>query len=395
MPGRDAEPRRGRLGHRERIAVVEAQRHRGLQPAWREPRVQLGERRVAFLLQQLADDAVPVYFGIDVDRAGGERLLEDAGVAEPLAVLGRDAGLLQRLRDDLAEDVRLGEALRADGDGAGGTGGEPEKKDGARPEEGAHRRDCRRVHRSGDGRNRSDRASPTCRLYRQLTAMGSSGRSRRCEAGQAGRHRRTDPSAVTRRLADPRRRRVGDERGNGRFAAGDDAVCAELLPRGLGATPSESNTCPSTCTHMVRSYASRARACTAASTAAPCWSRRSTLCACRGGPTPCSCRASQPPDQAHLRLPVAQPAGLRVHRKARRRPLCARSPRAPVPHRRRWPITRALEQTERFWDGESSIGIGAVAIGGIDLGRVPAPAYVAALVGDRGAAIRWPPPRRR
>src|SRR5205814_10245260 len=48
------------------------------------------------------------------DAAARQRLLEDAGVAQALLVDRRDAGLLQGLVDDLAEDVGLGEALGAD-----------------------------------------------------------------------------------------------------------------------------------------------------------------------------------------------------------------------------------------------------------------------------------------
>ena len=56
---------------------------------------------------------VPRYSGIDVDAAGLQRGQHDGGVAQALAVFGlavRGGGLGQHL----AEDVRLGEALRAD-----------------------------------------------------------------------------------------------------------------------------------------------------------------------------------------------------------------------------------------------------------------------------------------
>ncbi len=114
----DAEPRRVGLAHRQRVGVVEAQRHRGLQPARRQQAVQLvdrGRARPGRLrqAQQLARDRAGV-LGVDVDRAAGERPFEDAGVAQPRAVLGRDAGVQQRLPHQLAEHVALGEALRAD-----------------------------------------------------------------------------------------------------------------------------------------------------------------------------------------------------------------------------------------------------------------------------------------
>ena len=85
-----------RLAHRQRIGVVEAERHRGLQAARREPAVELVEVGIALALEQLAHDRAGV-LGIDVDRAARQRLLEDAGVAEALAVLGRDAAAPQRL----------------------------------------------------------------------------------------------------------------------------------------------------------------------------------------------------------------------------------------------------------------------------------------------------------
>ena len=56
---------------------------------------------------------VPGVFGIDVDRAGLERLREDRGVSEARLVdraRAREAG---SLGDDLAQDVGLGEALGA------------------------------------------------------------------------------------------------------------------------------------------------------------------------------------------------------------------------------------------------------------------------------------------
>ena len=57
----------------------------------------------------------PGVLGIDVDRRGGERVQHDRGVAQSLAVRrGGFAGGKRRLLDDLAEDVRLGEALGAD-----------------------------------------------------------------------------------------------------------------------------------------------------------------------------------------------------------------------------------------------------------------------------------------
>src|SRR5439155_1548119 len=72
-------------------------------------------RRIAIALEQLANDG-PGVLRIEVDRAACQRLLEDAGVAEAGLVAGRSARRDEGLRDDLAEDVRLGEPLRSDGE---------------------------------------------------------------------------------------------------------------------------------------------------------------------------------------------------------------------------------------------------------------------------------------
>ncbi len=82
----------------------------------REPAVQLVERRIAVALEQLANDR-PGVLRIEVDGAAGERLLEDAGVAEAGLVDSGPAGAGKRLSEDLAEHVRLGESLGADDQG--------------------------------------------------------------------------------------------------------------------------------------------------------------------------------------------------------------------------------------------------------------------------------------
>jgi hypothetical protein len=110
---RNAQALRLRFAHRQRIGVVEAERHRRHQAARRQPAVELLERRVALALEQLTHDRAGV-LGIEVDRPAGECLLEDAGVAQALAMHRRPAGSDQGLGDDLAEHVRLGEALRTD-----------------------------------------------------------------------------------------------------------------------------------------------------------------------------------------------------------------------------------------------------------------------------------------
>ena len=110
--GLDAQLRRLRGGHRQRIGVLKAERHADPQAQRLEiapHRGQVGRLRV---LQDLGVDGAAV-LGVDVDRAGLQRLEHDRGVAQALPVLGlgvRRSGL----RDHLAEDVRLGEALGAD-----------------------------------------------------------------------------------------------------------------------------------------------------------------------------------------------------------------------------------------------------------------------------------------
>ncbi len=113
MPGevgefRDAQGLRAILAHGERIAVVEAERDARLEPLRGERPVQLGKRRTSGQADDLGSDGAGV-FGIDVDRAGLERGSDDAGVAEPRLVLTARGS-----RQDLAEDVGLGEALGAD-----------------------------------------------------------------------------------------------------------------------------------------------------------------------------------------------------------------------------------------------------------------------------------------
>ena len=108
----DAERLRALLAHRQRVAVVEAERHRGAESQRRERAVQRLQPGAAFELEDLLGDGAGV-FGIQVDRAGLERRVEDAGIAE--------AGPVHRVaggaHDDLAQDVGLGKALGADLEG--------------------------------------------------------------------------------------------------------------------------------------------------------------------------------------------------------------------------------------------------------------------------------------
>ena len=100
--------------HCKRVAVVEAQRNRHRQPARRQARIQLRQWRHVGQLEDLARDRAGV-IGIDIDAAAFERIEQDGRVAHSALVHGRrSARALCRLRNDLAEDVGLGEALRTD-----------------------------------------------------------------------------------------------------------------------------------------------------------------------------------------------------------------------------------------------------------------------------------------
>ena len=100
--------------HGQRVGIVEAQRHRDRQPHGCKLGVELGERWDGVELENFAGDRARV-FGVDVDAAGRKRVQDDGGVAEPWLVYGgRLAGALRGLLDDLAENVGLGETLRAD-----------------------------------------------------------------------------------------------------------------------------------------------------------------------------------------------------------------------------------------------------------------------------------------
>ena len=119
------------LAHRECIAVVKTERHAGREAVASERPVQLLERRLARLVHDLGRDRAAV-LGVNIDRARFQRREQDAGVAEARPVLAA-----ARARDDLAEDVGLGEALGADaqplvGAGAAGEQGERHQR-GAAP----------------------------------------------------------------------------------------------------------------------------------------------------------------------------------------------------------------------------------------------------------------------
>jgi hypothetical protein len=102
----------GVAAHGQRVRVVEAERNADAQADLRERGAHLGQRRRLVVLEDLEVDGAQV-FGVDVDAAALQRGEHDGGIAQALAVLGlavRRGGL----RQHFAEDVRLGEALRAD-----------------------------------------------------------------------------------------------------------------------------------------------------------------------------------------------------------------------------------------------------------------------------------------
>ena len=100
--------------HRQCVGIVETQRNRDRQPHGRQLGVEFGERRNAVEFQDFLGDRARV-FGVDVDAAGRERVQYDGRIAQSLAVRRAClAGGLSGLPQDLAQDVRLGEALGAD-----------------------------------------------------------------------------------------------------------------------------------------------------------------------------------------------------------------------------------------------------------------------------------------
>src|SRR5579859_2087003 len=113
VPGELGELRDGQglcaiLAHGERIAVVEAERHAGLESLPGERAIELRQRRAPGQADDLGGDG-PGVFGVDVDRACLERGEHDSRITESRLVFAAGGA-----REDLAEDVGLGETLRAD-----------------------------------------------------------------------------------------------------------------------------------------------------------------------------------------------------------------------------------------------------------------------------------------
>ena len=98
--------------HGQRVAVVEAQRHAHAKAQGRQRAVQVGHAGVAGVLDDFLRDGAGV-FGVHVNLAGTQRLIDDGGVAQALAHLRRLARGAHGLRRDLGQDVRLGKPLGA------------------------------------------------------------------------------------------------------------------------------------------------------------------------------------------------------------------------------------------------------------------------------------------
>ena len=142
----DAERGGARLGHRQRVAVVEAERLRHAQAVRRRAR-RRADGRAGLVAQDLLRQR-PGVLGIDVDGAGLERAEDDLGAAELAAVLDGHAGAAHQRRDHLAQDHRLGEALRRRRrPGRPGRLRSPPQRGEARQQRAARRRGQRRVGR--------------------------------------------------------------------------------------------------------------------------------------------------------------------------------------------------------------------------------------------------------
>src|SRR6185503_5605615 len=97
--------------HPERIAVAETEGNARRQTEAVQLFVDGVQIEAVLRLQDLARDGAGV-LRIDVDRPRLQRLEQDRGIAEPGLVRA-----MRGLRNDLAEDVGLGEALGANGQG--------------------------------------------------------------------------------------------------------------------------------------------------------------------------------------------------------------------------------------------------------------------------------------
>lgn len=94
------------------VGVLEAERDARLQSHGRQPGVHLGEGQLAVGLQYLARDR-PGILGVRIDRAIAQGFHENRCVSHAGTMRGRRTRAPHGLDRDLAQDVRLGEALRA------------------------------------------------------------------------------------------------------------------------------------------------------------------------------------------------------------------------------------------------------------------------------------------
>src|SRR5881409_705899 len=112
--GPQAQPRRLVATDGERVRVVEAERHADDDALRVERGAHGADRRERGLFEDRLRDRARV-LRIDVDGSAGERAPGEARAAKAEPSLGAGlAGLVDDLRDDLRQDVALGERLRAD-----------------------------------------------------------------------------------------------------------------------------------------------------------------------------------------------------------------------------------------------------------------------------------------
>jgi hypothetical protein len=145
-PG-ETEGARPVLAHCQGIGVVEAQRHRYPEPQGGQAPIE-GREVGGLCLEELAAHGARVV-RIEIDAAGPDGRKEDGGVAQAPGVghlrLARRAG---GLGEDLAQDVRLGEAFGADDESLGRHDGGGEDRE---QEQEAAARETRSRARSGAG----------------------------------------------------------------------------------------------------------------------------------------------------------------------------------------------------------------------------------------------------
>ena len=99
--------------HGQRVAIVKPQGHGHAQAQRCQGLVHLLQRQRAGALENLLADGAHI-FGVQVYLPRAQGLVHDGRVTKPLAHLGRCAGMGRGLlRQQLGQDVRLGEALGA------------------------------------------------------------------------------------------------------------------------------------------------------------------------------------------------------------------------------------------------------------------------------------------